>query len=206
MNRPPLTDRQQTILDYIVETVQTQGYPPTLRELSAHFGISSTQGIRRHLDALEKKGYLSRESGARSLQLAPDLLESDLSGRVSMVPLLGEVAAGQPIFADEHVEEQVPVCSDWLGVSPEHFLLRVRGQSMADAILPGDLVLVERRTTANRGEIVVALVEEEATVKRFFPEPGRVVLRSDNPEFEDIVVTGDLRLLGRVTALIRKYR
>lgn len=206
MTRPELTDRQKSILSFIVETVQTGGYPPTLREISARFGISSTQGVRRHVDALEKKGYLTRDSRARSIQLAPDLLEGDLPNRVSLVPLLGEVAAGQPILAAENVEDKLPVCSDWLGVGHDYFLLRVRGNSMADAILPGDLVLVQRQPTAEPGEIVVAMIHDEATVKRFFPERGRVVLRADNPDFGDIVVTENLSILGRVTALIRKYR
>ncbi len=206
MNRQPLTDRQQEILDYLVEAIHTTGYPPTLRELSSHFGIASTQGIRRHIDALEKKGYLTRDSRARSIQLADDLLHGNLSDRVAVVPLVGEVAAGQPILASENVEDQIPICSDWLGVHQEHFLLRVRGESMAEAIQPGDLVLVERQSTAQVGEVVVAMVEDEATVKRFFPEKGRVVLRSDNPAFDDIIVTENLTLLGRVSALVRKYR
>lgn len=206
MTRQSLTDRQQAILDFIVEAIQSRGYPPTLREISSHFDIASTQGVRRHIDALEKKGYLTRDSRARSIQLANDLLMSDLSDRVAMIPLLGEVAAGQPILAVENIEDQIPVCSDWLGINQEHFLLRVRGESMADAIQPGDLVLVEKQSTAHRGEIVVAMVEDEATVKRFYPEKDRVILRSDNPAFEDIVVFGNLSLLGRVSALIRKYR
>ena len=204
-----LTDRQQAILDYLAEAIRERGFPPSIREISAHFKITSTQGVQRHLDALERKGYLERDSRARSIRLTnPGRAGSspvplDI---VRMVPLLGQVAAGQPIAALENVEEQVPIATDWLAMSQDYFLLRVRGLSMADAIQPGDMVLVERQPRAERGEIVVAQIEDEATVKRYYPEPGRVILRSDNPDYDDIIVTHDLTILGKVTALIRKYR
>ncbi len=200
-----LTDRQQDILDFIVSEIQRRGYPPTLREISSRFDISSTQGVRRHIDALEKKGYIARESGARSISVASDILDLSNQHDVVEVPLLGEVAAGQPTFADEHLEEKIVVSADWLGPRGEHFFLKVKGYSMADSILPGDLVLVEKVPVANNGEIVVALIEEEATVKRFFRSAGRVELRSDNPEFEHIIPQGDFQILGRVTALMRRY-
>jgi repressor LexA len=203
--RPELTDRQQSILDFIVEEIQRQGYPPTLREISRRFGISSTQGVRRHIDALEKKGYIVRDSGARSISVSSDIL--DLSSRQDSisVPLLGEVAAGQPIFADENVEERIVVSSDWIGPRGEHFFLKVKGYSMADAILPGDLVLVEKAAVAHNGEIIVALMDDEATVKRFYKKGSEIRLRSDNPEFEDIVPSDNLQIIGRVTALMRRY-
>ncbi len=203
-----ITARQDEVLSFLIETVRERGYAPSIREISAHFHLNSTQGVQRHLEALEKKGFIRRDSKARAIQIAPHLLD----GRpgeddVQMVPLLGEVAAGLPITAVENVEDRLPIRSDWLGVSGESFLLRVRGRSMAEAIQPGDLVLVEKRSTANQGEIVVALIDDEATVKRFWREKERVVLRSDNPDFADIIVTESqpLQLLGRVTALIRKY-
>lgn len=206
-----LTERQQAILVYLGETIRQRGFPPSIREISAHFGISSTQGVQRHLEALEKKGYIERDSRARSIRLtgegvggqAPATLSPDA---VRMIPLLGQVAAGQPIAAVENVEDEVPIASDWLAVSQDYFLLRVRGESMAEAIQPGDMVLVERQPRAERGQIVVAMIEDEATVKRYYPEPGRVILRSDNPAYDDIIVTHDLTILGQVTALIRKYR
>lgn len=205
--KPQLTDRQQSILDFIVEEIQEKGYPPTLREISAQFGISSTQGVRRHIDALEKKGYIVRESGARSITVAQDVLDLSRGHNPDVVslPLLGEVAAGQPIFADENVDERVVVSADWLGPRGEHFFLKVKGLSMADSILPGDLVLVEKTPTAYNGEIVVALIEHEATVKRFHRDGRDIRLRSDNPDFEDIVPLEDFQILGRVTALMRRY-
>lgn len=206
-----ITARQDEVLNFLIDTVRDRGYPPSIREISAHFNMQSTQGVQRHLEALEKKGFIRRDpnSKARAIQIAPHLMDTrTVADEIRMVPLLGEVAAGVPITAVENVEDRLPVRSDWLGVSGESFLLRVRGRSMAEAIQPGDLVLVEKRPTANNGEIVVALIEDEATVKRFWREKDRVVLRSDNPEFADIVVTESvpLQLLGRVTALIRKYQ
>ena len=203
--KPALTERQQSILDFIVSEIQRIGYPPTLREISAKFGISSTQGVRRHIDALEKKGYIERESGARSISVCSDILNLNHNAGVVSIPLLGEVAAGQPIFADQNVEEHIFISGDWLGAKGENFFLKVCGYSMADSILPGDLVLVERTPVARNGEIIVALIEDEATVKRFHKKGSEIRLISDNPEFEDIVPKGQLELLGRVTALMRRY-
>ena len=123
-----------------------------------------------------------------------------------MVPLLGEVAAGRPILAVEDIEEHLPIRQDWLPVDESSFFLRVRGDSMAEGIQAGDLVLVEPDVRVHRAEIVVAIIEDEATVKRFYPEADRVVLRSDNPIYEDIIVSRDFRVVGRVSALVRKYR
>ena len=203
--RPELTNRQQDILNFIVQEIRKKGYPPTLREISGEFGISSTQGVRRHIDALEKKGYIERDSGARSISVSSDILDLSQSADVVSVPLLGEVAAGQPIFADNSVEDQIVVSSDWVGPKGEHFFLKVKGYSMADSILPGDLVLVEKAQVAHNGEIVVALIEDEATVKRFYRKGSEIRLRSDNPEFEDIIPQEQLQILGRVTALMRRY-
>ena len=203
--RKKLTDRQQEILDFIVSEIQRQGYPPTLREICSKFDISSTQGVRRHIDALEKKGYIQREPGARSISVSSDILDLSLGQDVVSIPLLGEVAAGTPIFADENVEDQITVSSDWVGPRGEHFFLKVKGYSMAYSILPGDLVLVEQTQVAHNGEIIVALIEDEATVKRFYKKGSEIRLQSDNPEFEDIIPQDSLQILGRVTALMRKY-
>jgi repressor LexA len=200
-----LTARQQDILDFIVEEIQKQGYPPTLREICTQFGISSTQGVRRHIDALVKKGYIVRDAGARRISVSPEILDLSTSSDMVSIPLLGEVAAGQPIFADDHVQERIAVSSDWVGPRGEHFFLKVKGYSMADSILPGDMVLVEKQQVASNGEIIVALIEDEATVKRFHKKGSEIRLKSDNPEFEDIVPEDHLQILGRVTALMRRY-
>lgn len=205
--RPELTERQQAILDFISVSAQERGFPPSIREISAQFGIQSTQGVLRHLDALEKKGYLKRDSrAARSMQIT-DRVSPEDNLNLRMVPILGQVAAGSPIAAVENIEDQIPFSKDWLSMGKDYFLLRVKGDSMAEAIQPGDLVLVQRQARAELGEIVVAMIEEEATVKRFFREKKQVLLRADNPRYSDIVVQEgtELQILGKVTGLVRKY-
>ncbi|MBT9588823.1 transcriptional repressor LexA [bacterium] len=202
-----LTDRQKQILEFVIGSINDRGYPPSVRDICRHFDIQSPQGAQRHLNALEKKGYLKRDARlARSLSVTT-LSESMLGShpKPEWVPVLGDVAAGAPILAQEDVIDQIPLSKDWLGMGKEHFFLRIKGDSMAEAIQPGDLVLVERGQTASRGEIVVALLEDEATCKRFFPDKTRVYLRSDNPRYDDIVVSNDFKLLGKVKALVRKY-
>lgn len=202
-----LTERQQQILEFLVEAVEERGLPPTLREIADRFGIRSTHGVARHLEALERKGFIRRDSRARAIQVCPEVLRRrGAADSVGMVPLLAEVAAGQPITAVEDAEGFFPVPAEWLSSSSSNFLLRVRGRSMAEAIQPGDLVLVERCSTARNGEIVVARIEDEATVKRYYREPGRIVLRADNPDYDNLVFTDDVPILGRVTALFRRYR
>ena len=202
-----LTDRQKQILEFVVSSITDRGYPPSVRDICRHFDIQSPQGAQRHLDALEKKGYIKRDARlARSLSVTT-LSESMLgtNPKPEWIPVLGDVAAGAPILAQEDVIDQIPLSKDWLGMGKDYFFLRIKGDSMAEAIQPGDLVLVERGPVASRGEIVVALLEDEATCKRFFPDKNRVYLRSDNPRYEDIVVSHDFRLLGKVKALVRKY-
>jgi repressor LexA len=207
MMRDELTDRQQAILHYIKESIQERGFPPSIREISAQFGISSTQGVQRHLEALEKKGYVKKDPrAARSLQITQDQSSSaPIVDEVRQVPILGNVAAGKPISVVESNDGLLPIASDWLSMGKDYFLLRVRGNSMAEAIQPGDMVLVERQSRPEVGELVVAMIEDEVTVKRFYPSPDRIILRSDNPTYEDIVVQANLNILGKVTALIRKY-
>jgi repressor LexA len=201
-----LTDRQKAILEFIRESIKQRGFPPSIREISAQFAISSTQGVQRHLEALEKKGYIRKDPrAARSLQITEEHATPSTLDGIRMIPLLGEVAAGKPITAIENHEGQLPISADWLSMGKDYFVLRVRGISMADAIQPGDMVLVERETRPEVGELVVAMIDEEATIKRFYPSADKVILRSDNPAFDDIVVQRDLNLLGKVTALIRKY-
>jgi len=202
-----LTDRQKQILEFVISCIQDRGYPPSVRDICKHFDIQSPQGAQRHLNALEKKGYLKRDARlARSLSVT-ELSESMLGSgqKPEWIPVLGDVAAGAPILAQEEIQEQIPLSKDWLGMGKDYFFLRIKGDSMAEAIQPGDLVLVERCQTASRGEIVVALLEDEATCKRYFPDKKSVYLRSDNSRYEDIVVAHDFKLLGKVKALVRKY-
>lgn len=203
-----LTDRQRQIFDYVRGYTKERGFPPSVRDICRHFEIQSPQGAQRHLNALEKKGYIKRDPGlARSLTLVSRDGESrgEEDHRFRLIPVVGEVAAGAPILAQEDIMEELPFSVDWLNSSKKYFFLKVKGDSMADAIQPGDLILVERDAQPSPGDIVVALLEDEATCKRYFPEKGRVVLRSDNPRYDDIIVERNFSLVGRVKALMRKY-
>ena len=203
-----LTDRQKQILDFVINSINDRGYPPSVRDICKYFDIQSPQGAQRHLNALEKKGYLKRDARlARSLSVtALSASMMPAAEKPEWIPVVGDVAAGAPILAQEDIVDQIPLSKDWLGIGKDYFFLRVKGDSMAEAIQPGDLVLVERAQTANRGEIVVALLEEEATCKRYFPDKNCVRLRSDNPRYDDIVVANEFKLLGKVKALVRKYQ
>jgi repressor LexA len=205
-----LTARQRQILDLIIETVNARGYPPSVREIGDAVGLSSPSTVHSHLNALEKGGYLRRDpSKPRAIEVIDDgTPETSLQrAPVRDVPLLGRIAAGSPILAEEDIEEIYPLPTELVGHDPV-FLLRVRGDSMIDAgIYPDDYVVVRRQPTANDGEIVAALVaDEEATVKRFRNRDGRVVLESENPAYAPMVFTEGVELLGIVIALLRRVQ
>lgn len=212
-----LTERQREVLDYIVEVLRESGYPPTVREIANHFGMASAFGVQRHLEALQKKGFLRREAGARAITLAPSVLQSleHTSGALpvspeapvnaTLVPVLGRVAAGIPITAEQNVDDVLALPDAWVDGRGNVYLLRVKGDSMAPGIEDKDLVLVREQASAENGALVVACVDGEATVKRFFREQTRIVLRADNPSYDDIVLTHDFRLNGRVIGVIRLY-
>jgi repressor LexA len=217
MSSRELTERQRQVLEFIAAHLHEVGYPPTIREIASHFNMSSAFGVQRHLTELQKKGYLRRETGARrALTLAPEVLEaleaSDQHTPVQpraplqarLAPVLGKVAAGIPISAQQHIEDQLPLPEAWFQ-GHDLFLLRVQGDSMAPGIESGDLVIVRPQATAENGTVVVALLEHEATVKRFFREPRCIILRSDNPSYADIRVPQNCQIQGRVTGLIRRY-
>ena len=198
-----ITERQRSILGFIRETVERRGLPPSLREIGMKFGIRSTNGVDKHLVALERAGLITRERGmSRGIAL------TGARRATPIVPLLGRVAAGLPVLAPENQEAEYAVDDALFGIRPEQrvFALKVRGESMIDAhILDGDTVLVSEGAMARNGEIVVALVDGEATVKRFFLESGLVRLQPENSALEPIYVSqGDLRILGRVIGVMRK--
>ncbi len=198
-----LTKRQQEIFDFIKRYSQTNGYPPTVRDIGKAVGLASSSTVHAHLANLEKLGLLRRDpTKPRAMELL------DRAGALVReavrpgLPLLGQVAAGEPILAEENVEEYIdtpPAC----GGDSGEYLLRVRGESMKNAgILDGDLVVVQPRETARDGEIVVALVGEEATVKRFFHEGDHIRLQPENETMDPILVR-DVSVLGRVVGLMR---
>jgi repressor LexA len=196
-----LTPRQEEVLDLVLEALERKGYPPSIREICDALGLSSTRGALRHLEALEKKGFITRASGARAIQV-----RDTLRGAAAYLPLVGEVPAGPLRHASEEVEAWVPVPARW-GGGGGRFLLRVRGDSMTgDGIRDGDLVVVDPSPDARDGEVVVALVDGEATVKRLRRRGGAVELEASNPAYPTLRVKkgeAEVRLAGRVVSLLR---
>ncbi|CAN5576911.1 transcriptional repressor LexA [soil metagenome] len=200
-----LTTKQEQILQYILDYVQKEGYPPSIREIGKDFNIGSLRGVTVHLDALERKGYISRSNTPRSIKVVhPDY---QVENRVMMLPLLGNIAAGVPIHAQENVEDMVPIPTEMVRNANGAFVLRVQGDSMiGDGILQGDLVVIRPQATANQGDIVAALLGEEATVKRIDFSSKGVKLIASNPAYQPIPVDNEeSRIIGRVIGLIRDY-
>lgn len=200
-----LTARQEGILQFISEYAQENGYPPSIREIGLRFGIGSLRGVTVHLDALSKKGYIERSNTPRSIKIVHPLFKS--TNRVVMVPLLGQIAAGAPILAQEYVEDLIPVPSEMVRNIAGAYLLRVKGDSMSgEGINPRDLVIVRPQQTANHGDLVAVLVGEEATVKRIQFARDKVVLLPSNPAYDPIIVPAEeTRILGRIVGLMRDY-
>jgi repressor LexA len=203
-----LTKRQQEIFDFIRKYSAKYGYPPTVRDIGKAVGLASSSTVHAHLANLEKIGLLRRDpSKPRAIELLDRAMESAVDSVRSMVrpeglPLVGSVAAGQPVLAEENVEEFIPV-PEAAGGGKGEYLLRVRGDSMKNVgILEGDLVVVSPQDTARDGEIVVALLGEEATVKRFFREPDHIRLQPENETMEPIR-SKEVKVLGRVVGLLR---
>ena len=208
--RDVLTDRQREILDFISHSIAARGYPPTLREIGTHFGIRSTNGVNDHLRALEKKGYLQRED-LKSRALRPVTSSGkpvEASSEVVDVPLLGRVAAGVPLLAVENVNETVRVDRFFIGQTREVFALRVKGDSMIeDGIFDGDYIFVRKQLNANRGETVVAMIEGEATVKRYYPEGDVIRFQPANASMQPIFVRKrDFKSVNLLGIVIGVYR
>ena len=197
-----LTKRQQEIFDFIKRYGSEHGYPPTVRDIGKAIGLTSSSTVHAHLGNLEKIGLLRRDpTKPRALELLVDKAKEVVAP--TGLPVVGQVAAGQPVLADENIEEYVPVPGIAGGEDGE-FVLRVNGDSMHDAgILDGDHVIVRRQDSAADGEIVVALVGEEATVKRFFKESDHIRLQPENSSM-DPIRSRDVQVLGRVVGLCRK--
>jgi len=206
-----LTKRQQEIFDFIRKYSAKYGYPPTVRDIGKAVGLASSSTVHAHLANLEKIGLLRRDpSKPRAIELLDRAVGSAMESVRSIVssdglPLVGSVAAGQPVLAEDNVEEYVPV-PDIAGGEDGEYLLRIKGESMKDAgILEGDIVVVHQQDTANDGEIVVALLGEEATVKRYFRESDHIRLQPENETMEPIR-SKEVKVLGRVVGLMRSVR
>jgi repressor LexA len=197
-----LTKRQQEIFDFVKRYGSEHGYPPTVRDIGKAIGLTSSSTVHAHLANLEKLGVLRRDpTKPRAIEVLVDKAKQAVVP--GGLPLVGQVAAGQPVLADENIEEYVTV-PEMAGGEEGEFVLRVKGDSMKDAgILEGDHVIVRRQDSASDGEIVVALVGEEATVKRFFREADHVRLQPENDALEPIR-TRDVQVLGRVVGVCRR--
>ncbi len=198
-----LTRRQQEILTFVHRYTDAHGYPPSVREIGQALGLTSSSTVHSHLTALEKKGYLRRDpSKPRALEILRDEHENR-TRKVISIPVVGQVTAGQPILAQQNIEEYFPLPIDFIR-SEECFILHVRGDSMIDAgIYDGDLLVVRRQQTAKNGEIVVARIEDEATVKRFFRDGERVRLQPENRSMQPLY-TQNVAIEGIAVALIRR--
>jgi len=196
-----LTERQKEVLTYISAFAESHSYPPTIREIAEQFKIS-VKGAYDHVKALERKGTLRvGENRSRSIEV---LSRERPDERYSEVPLLGAVAAGRPILSEENLEGTIRIPREMLRSRPG-FALRVRGDSMRDAgILDGDLAVIEEKPFAENGEIVVAMIDDAVTLKRFHQETGRIRLSAENPSFAPIY-TQDARILGRLRGILRTY-
>lgn len=203
-----LTKRQFTVLETIRNWIRQRGYPPTIRELGQLLGIRSLRGVTTHLDAIAKKGFLKREPKARSISLLDIVAPFEQALRV---PVVGRIRAGAPVLAQEHVESHVVIDGAWIGGSDapaiQHFALKIHGDSMINAgILDGDCVIVRQQPTAESGDIVVALLGDEATIKRFIKDGDAIRLQPEHPTMEPLLITPSqpLTILGKVVAVFRQ--
>jgi len=196
-----LTIRQREVLAFLDSFIKKNHFPPTIREISAHFSITP-KAAHDHIRALKAKGVIKAEDGRSR---AIELIQMEEKEPVSReIPIVGSVAAGKPIFADENYEGYIAVPVSLTGKNP-CFAVKVRGDSMREAgIMDGDIAIIEQRSTATDGDIVVALLEDSVTLKRFFKEKGRIRLAPENPEYKPIY-TNDVRILGKLKGLVRHY-
>jgi repressor LexA len=215
MERPKISKRQQAIFDFICKYSKSHGYPPSVREIGSAVGLASPSTVHTHLKSLEEKGYIHRNSKKpRTIEVVDDptngapsevegvAIQQDLSKGTITLPLVGRVAAGVPILAEQNIEEMVTLPTSIVG-DASSFLLRVRGVSMINAgIFDGDIIVVKEQRDARDGQIIVALIDESATVKTFYREKDIVRLQPENDSMEPIYVRNPT-ILGRVTALIR---
>jgi repressor LexA len=197
-----LTQRQQEVLDIIVGNIKHHGYPPTVRELRDHLGVNSIRGASIHLDALERKGYIQRNGKARGIKVLK--IDNGATSRQEIrIPLIGQIQAGYPLLAEENVEKFINIKKEYLRGNTRAFALRVHGHSMINAgIRPGDIALITPTQHAENGDIVVALFEDSATLKKFYQVDDYIALLPANPDFEPII--GDnFSIQGKLVGIIR---
>ncbi len=203
MEHGKISKKQSEILEYIKQEIVSRGFPPAVREICEAVGLKSTSSVHSHLETLEKNGYIRRDpTKPRAIEILDEnfsMLRRDMVN----VPMVGHVAAGQPILAEENIEGYFPVPAEFMPKEPT-FMLQVKGESMINAgILNGDHILVKEQKTAENGEKVVALIDDSATVKTYYKENGHYRLQPENDYMDPIIVEGDLEILGKVIGVFR---
>lgn len=204
MGQGKISAKQQEILDYIKSQILERGFPPAVRDICEAVHLKSTSSVHSHLETLEKNGYIRRDpTKPRAIEILDDSFQM-LRRETANVPIVGRVAAGKPLLAEQNIEDYFPIPTEFLP-NNQTFLLKVRGESMINAgILDGDYVLVEQRQTASNGEMVVALIEDGATVKTFYKEEGVIRLQPENDTMDPIIVQ-DVMILGKVIGVFRFF-
>lgn len=200
-----ITDRQKEVLTFISSYTEENGYPPTVREISDHFHIS-IRAVQDHIIALQKKGFLSQsQKRSRSIRVLSDMRDKEQLPYVSKVPLLGTVAAGKPLLCEENLDGYVNLAEPFVRPGKSYFALRVRGQSMINAgILEGDLAIIEQSEIAADGQIIVAVIDDAITLKRYYKETDRIRLQPENPDFQAIYCQ-NVRIVGILSNIVRTY-
>ena len=204
MSYGKITEKQMQLLEYIKNEILSSGYPPTVREICDAVGLKSTSSVFAHLEKLENNGYIRRDpTKPRAIEVVDD--NFNLTRReVVNIPMLGQVAAGQPLLAVENISNYFPIPAEFIP-KEQTFMLKVKGESMINVgIFDGDFIMVEKRPTARNGEIVVALVDDSATVKTFYKEDGHIRLQPENDDMDPILVP-DCQILGKVFGVLRLY-
>lgn len=195
-------DKQNEIYEFLKTYTDNKGYPPSVREICEAVGLKSTSSVHGHLKRLESKGLIKRDpTKPRALEIKDDSIKKEIIN----VPIIGKVTAGLPILANENIEDIFPIPLDYISHNQELFMLNISGDSMINAgIFDGDLAIIEKCKTAKNGEIVVVLIENEATIKRFYKEKNHIRLQPENDNMEAIIVN-NCKLLGRLVGLFRSY-
>ncbi len=203
MSYGKITKKQEEILNYMKNEILNRGFPPSVREICEAVSLKSTSSVHAHLESLEKNGYIRRDpTKPRAIEILDENFNLTRREMVN-VPMIGTVAAGQPILATENIESYFPIPAEFMP-NEQSFLLKVKGDSMVNAgILNGDHVLVKQQSTAQNGDIVVALIEDSATVKTFYKEDGQIRLQPENDSMDPIIVHGNLQILGKVFGVFR---